>query len=246
MRIISLRRLGAWLESVFGPPVPHPQSIHPYDIATGLDTSGLLYADKLATGHAHDRHSEGYYATAPSLFHGAVARWRITLAGHALEDYAFVDLGCGKGRVLLLAAAYPFRSITGVELHAGLARTARRNVGEWLRTPRACGNITVLAGDVLSAPIPEGPVVLFLFNAFTSEIVSALLARLSAAAPARTAPIDLIYIHPDHDALVRRTPGIELLADTDVHFTAEDAAADVFGVKQDHCTIYRLHPRRAV
>src|SRR5579871_5889958 len=116
--MLFLSRLRARIHSLFS----RDQSIHPWDTATGLDTSGLLYANRLATGHAHDKHSEGYYATAPSLFYGAIARWRATLAGHAIEDYSLFDLGCGKGRVLLLAAEYPFRSITGIELHAGLAR----------------------------------------------------------------------------------------------------------------------------
>jgi len=60
---------------------------HPFDVAHGVDTSGLFYPDKLPTGHVHDRYSEGYYATAPSLFHGLMAQWQATLpdAGRALR-----------------------------------------------------------------------------------------------------------------------------------------------------------------
>ncbi|HWG21352.1 MAG TPA: class I SAM-dependent methyltransferase [Terracidiphilus sp.] len=224
--------------------------VHPFDREHGVETGGLMYADKLATGHAHDRYSEGYYATAPSLFRELMRAWQDTLAraGPAIEDYSFIDLGCGKGRVLLLASEVPFRSIAGVELNAKLARMARRNVRKWMRAAvrdgnwmgRAGRNVTVEHADVLDLRLPPGPVVLFLYNSFGAEVVGALMAKLAAVAPTRSGPIDLLYVHPDHDALVARTPGIELLRSAEIRFSEEDAAADVFGVASDFCTVYRL------
>jgi hypothetical protein len=66
-----------------------------------------------------------------------------------------------------------------------------------------------------------------------------LIEGLAAAARARSAPIDLIYVHPEQDALVRQA-GFQVLADEEVAFSAEDAAADVFEVASDRCTIYRV------
>jgi SAM-dependent methyltransferase len=224
---------------------------HPFDREHGVDTSGLLYADKLPSGHAHDCYSEGYYATAPSVFHQLVARWRETLAaiGLGIEDYTFIDLGCGKGRAIMLASQYPFRAVSGVELNAGLVRIARRNVRKWMRggnrLGRACRSVSVEHGDVLDLVLPEGPVVLFLFNAFAAEIVGGLMEKLAAAAQRRAGaagagPIDLLYVHPDHDALVGRTQGIELLRHCEIAFSEQDAGADVFGVSSDVCSMWRI------
>lgn len=235
-------------------------ALHPFDKRHGVDTSGLYYADELPTGHPHDTHSEGYYATAPSLFEGILQLWQTTLPNTTnpgapslrsdiaqewectnsspLSRYHFVDLGCGKGRVLLLASQHPFRSITGIELHPDLARTARANVARWLRCPRACNNITVLSGDVLSVPLPDGPLVLFLFNAFAAEVMRALVQRLRAEAQDR--PIHLLYLHPDQHAILRDTPGVRVRADADISFSEEDARADAFRVTTDRCTIYRI------
>src|SRR3954453_20019425 len=142
---------------------------HPFDRAHRVDTSGLLYADRLATGHQHDRHSAGYYATAPSLFRGAMELWRGTLpgTGYTLEDYTLVDIGCGKGRVLMLATEYAFREIAGVELNPALARLARRNVRKWMRrrvpqVPRLGPGIParpvrIVEGDALDLSLPDGP-----------------------------------------------------------------------------------------
>jgi hypothetical protein len=235
-----------------------PEPAHPFDRAHGVDTSGLYYPDRLPTGHTHDRYSEGYYATAPSLFHGALAQWQQTLRpgpvhpAAGVEDYTFIDLGSGKGRVVLMASGYPFRAVQGIELNPALVRIARRNLRRWKGCGRAaCRQVQVVRGDALSLA-PElieqagGPVVLFLFNSFGAEVLEPLLQKLAGAAGPRSAanpgPIDLIYIHPDHDRLVAATPGIELLRFAEIPFSDQDTQADLFGVSSDICSIYRLGP----
>lgn len=222
---------------------------HPFDLRHGTDTGGLLYASDLVSGHAHDEFNEGYYATTPSLFRGLVARWVDLLASTSqgderralrLEDYAFVDLGCGKGRALLLASEYRFRTVTGLELHPGLCAVAEKNARRWLRRKRACGRISVLCADVLAAPIPDGPVVLFLFNSFSAEVVRGLMEQLTERSRGRSAPIDLLYVHPDQAAIVERAPGVEVLFNGDIFFSREDRLADVFGVGVDRCGVYRI------
>lgn len=219
-----------------------PPPIHPFDHGHRVDTSGLLYAGDLTSGHLHDKHSAGYYATAPSLFHGAIAVWKGTLAagGHAFEDYSLLDIGCGKGRVLMMASEYPFREVLGVELNPNLAAVARTNLRAWTRSPRACGQIGIQSSDALQMPIPRGPVLLYLFNSFEQAMVRSLLDRLLEVAATRPDPIDLVYVHPEFGELVRQTERMELLADAAIPFSAEDAAADVFGVAYDSCDIFRL------
>jgi SAM-dependent methyltransferase len=221
---------------------PSKEARHPFDRTHRVDTGGLIYADGLSTGHEHDIHSSGYYATAPSLFRGAIEHWTATL--HAspfrLTDYTFVDIGCGKGRVVMLASEYAFREVVGVELNPHLASTARHNLNRWMRRRRACRNVRIAHGDALSFPLPDGPVVLFFFNSFEEEMVRLWLDRLVEIAAARPAPIDLIYLHPEHHEVLAATPGIQILVDAEIAFSPGDAASDAFGVSFDRCTIYRL------
>ena len=241
---------------------------HPFDLRHGTDTGGLMYGPELATGNPNDQFNEGYYATAPSVFRGLISRWEDTLSAVGasepalnkaegspsfrawdrkslrISDYDFIDLGCGKGRVLLLAGELPFRSVTGIELNPALCAVAEENVRRWRRRT-VSGLIEVVCGDVLSAPIPallspDRPVVLFLFNSFGLEVIQPLLDKLIAAARARTAPIDLLYVHPDWAAMVERAPGVQTLFDGEIPFTREDHLADAFGVNVDRCSIYRI------
>jgi hypothetical protein len=212
---------------------------HPFDRAYGVDTGGLIYADP-----PHDQDNAGYYATAPSLFHCAVQRWTATLAGsgYTLSDYTLVDIGAGKGRVVMMASEHPFREAVGVELNPGLAKVARKNLRRWMIRARACALVRIIDGDALTVPLPDGPVVLFFFNSFEREMVRMWLERLADAAASRSAPIDLIYVHPEHRELFLQTPGMELRADEVMAFSEEDAGADLFGVAMDRFAIYRMVP----
>lgn len=107
-----------------------PVPVHLFDALHGTETGALIPGAALATGHRHDRFITAYHGTAPSLFRKLMSRWR-SVALHPVERTAFLDIGAGKGRAMLLAAEMPFRRVVGVELHPGLAATARENLAIW-------------------------------------------------------------------------------------------------------------------
>ena len=67
-----------------------------------------------------------YQPTDPALFQEIMASLPIEF-----EQFAFVDLGSGKGRTLLMASEYPFKRIVGVELIAELHRAAEENIRDY-------------------------------------------------------------------------------------------------------------------
>ena len=221
---------------------PGPVPIHPFDLEHGVDTSGLLFAEDLASGHAHDDHINAYWGTAPSGFHGVLERWQQALAGtpYRIEDYTFLDIGCGKGRVLMLASDAPFQRIVGVELSPALTAVAQSNLAKWSTSPHLCSDIEVLNVDALQAPIPNSPVVLYIYNSFNLYVMLPLLERLQALALARSTPIDLIYAKPQQAPLVDATPGIVLLAAGSIPLTAQDRAACAFATSDLEFRIYRF------
>src|SRR5579863_10298253 len=101
---------------------------HPFDQVNGVRTSGLVAGRHLKSGHHHDRYSTAYYGVAPSVFTALIRRWARTLSHETIEEFAFIDLGAGMGRAVLLASEMPFREVIGVELNPTLARIARRNL----------------------------------------------------------------------------------------------------------------------
>jgi SAM-dependent methyltransferase len=107
----------------------------------------------------------------------------------------FVDFGCGKGRVLLQAARYPFRKVIGVELSPEVADVGRRNVAR-VRRYLACKDVEVVTDDVAEFPIPDDLTVAFCFNPATGAIFKRLLANLGQSLERHPRPFQLIYHNP--------------------------------------------------
>jgi SAM-dependent methyltransferase len=235
----TVRILGKRLHRDF---FPATVPTHPFDLEHGVDTSGLLFAEHLASGHAHDDHINAYWGSAPSGFRGILERWQQALTGtpHGIEDYTFLDIGCGKGRVLMLASDAPFQRILGVELSPALTAIAESNIAKWGTAPHPCSDIHVMNVDALAAPIPDSPVVLYIYNSFNLYVMLPLLERLQTLALARSTPIDLIYAKPQQAPLVDAVPGIALLTAGSIALTPVDRAACAFATAQLDFRIYRL------
>ncbi len=99
---------------------------HPFDREYNVDTTGLVWGESLDSADPASTAkywATGYYGIAPSAFNAALDRLALDWA-----RFTFVDIGCGKGRALLLATRHPFRSFLGVELSPDLAAVAQRNL----------------------------------------------------------------------------------------------------------------------
>ncbi len=160
--------------------------IHPFDQVHGVDTSGLVPAAHLLTGHPNDEHVTAYYGVAPSILRQLIAQWRETIPPHPIHRYTFLDIGSGKGRALLVASQYHFKKILGIELNPTLAATARQNVLQWnaahaadTTAPRIAP-IEVLEQDALDFDFPRTPTLLFLFHPFEAPVLTQLLNNITA------------------------------------------------------------------
>jgi hypothetical protein len=179
-------------------PIKYP--VHPFDLWHGVDTSGLIGGRHLSSGNTRDRHITAYLGTAPSAFLDVLARWNESLSDgpYSSRDYVFIDVGCGKGRTVMLASDLPFRRVVGVELHPALVSIARKNLIKWKASSHACDDIAVLHADALEFAFPESPTLLYAFNPFDLHATQLLLDRIQAVSLTRSAPIDFIYMNPEH------------------------------------------------
>jgi SAM-dependent methyltransferase len=225
---------------------PNRNVIHPFDLKYGTDTSGYLSPEELVTGQQNDAFNYGYSAIAPSVFREAVRRWRETSvsASGRVEAYTFVDVGCGKGRALLLAAEIPFRKIIGVELNAGLARIAEQNVLRWSRTARSKAKIRVIQQDALKFRWPRPPLLIYLYNPFECSIVGKMAEKLATIANSGSGAIDLLYMNPTCAATLATQKIIRHLWTCRISMDEADRKADPYGTSTDLVSAYRLQLSR--
>lgn len=199
---------------------------HPFDIENGVQTSGLIPGRFLKTGHRHDRHSTAYFGVAPSVFRELVRRWQRTCPCASIQDFTFVDVGAGMGRAMLLAAEFPFRKVTGIELNPILLRIARKNLKIWRTTGRGRAPLQIVHGDALDLRFPKNPVLVFLFNPFGESVTRRLVARLARAFHDGPGQLDLLYVNNEQERILERQPGFTRLFLGQIRRSRTDAIAD--------------------
>jgi SAM-dependent methyltransferase len=132
-----------------------------------------------------------YQPTEPTLFHEMMASLPIEF-----ERFTFVDLGSGKGRTLLLASEYPFKKIVGVELIAELHRAAVENIGVYKSLTQRCMQVESVLADARDFELPEGPLLLYLFNPLPERALSEVTRRLEKSAARAPRPVWVVYHNP--------------------------------------------------
>jgi SAM-dependent methyltransferase len=214
------------------------RAVHPFDERFGVDTSGLLY--ELASGHQHDPYNNGYFGVAPSVFHSAMQAVRDRLQLD-YQRFRFVDVGSGKGRALLLACDYPFREILGVELSPELDRVARANIARYPGA-RHRPRVTSMQGDAAEFPWPPGPLIVYMWNAFTGPVMERVFQNLEASLAQLPRELYLVYIHPELEVMLDWIPWLKKLWRDEIAMSEEDYEAWAFPNRAEMCAVYRALP----
>ncbi len=110
------------------------------------------------------------------------------------ENFIFVDVGCGKGRVLLSALALPFKRIIGIELSPTFCRIAQQNITNARFISRRCAAVEIICSDATKYRIPGRPMIMFFFNPFPFEIMEIVLSNIVNSYTQETRAIYLIFV----------------------------------------------------
>jgi SAM-dependent methyltransferase len=164
--------------------------LHPYDYENGVDTSGYVPPEGLPKSTFSQEMRACYGGSQPSIIRAALE----TIP--ALEAFTFVDLGCGKGRPLLVASEFPFLRIIGVELSVPLAQAAERNVEVMRRRFPGRHPLQIVNRDAAAFVFPAGDLVIFLYNPFGAEVIQQVIVNLEAALAASNCSLFVVYYNP--------------------------------------------------
>jgi hypothetical protein len=159
-----------------------------FDAEHGTDTSGVIPLSALELA---DRPTPGciwYEAASPVIFRQLMAALEIPFG-----DFAFVDYGSGKGRMLMLAAEQGFRQATGIEFAAELVAVARKNAEIFNRARAKPAAIETLHMDARDYVLPDVPLVLFFFSPFRDTVLDRVLSNITASHAQNPRPLFLVF-----------------------------------------------------
>jgi SAM-dependent methyltransferase len=173
---------------------------HPFDVEHGVDTSGFVTAADCAPDAVIASQIWPYAGSQPSIVRAGLAR----LPDH--HQYAFVDLGCGKGRALIVASEFSFARLVGVEISVNLAEIARRNAAVTaLRHPRRAP-IEIHVGDATGTPAQAERVVYFMYNPFGRALTERLVDGLERQLANGLRHAFVVYYNPVYGDVLDRSP----------------------------------------
>jgi SAM-dependent methyltransferase len=178
-----------------------------FDRDTGVDTGGVDHLYDLTITSKNARFGTSHIASDPGEFAEAMASVDIDLAGAT-----FIDMGSGKGRALLLATAYHFKQIIGVEFAAELHHLAEANMASLAATGKSDPRITLIHGDATTYPLPDGPLVLYFFNPFDSEVMRPIAEMVMTSWRDTPRLIRAVYVNPLHPQVWLGAGWVELAA----------------------------------
>lgn len=209
----SVKTIISWVKQSTPAARAAAQADQAFDRQWGTDTSRQIGMNALDFPTVLKKSSFHYQASGTHILDEAIA-----LAAIDPADYAFVDYGCGKGRIVLLAAAKPFARAIGVEYSALLTAIAQTN--SMIFTQRGGAKVTpeFWQGNAADYTPPAGPLFCYLYNSFGAEILAGCLDQLEAAkARDRSRPILLVYVNPQFgDQVAARTAWHERAAANDI------------------------------
>ncbi len=150
------------------------------DLLLGISTRGVLDSF-VSDGH--------HYAT---LDYDAVK----TLL-HSLDlqsDDVFMDIGCGKGRVMATCSAYFIaKQVIGIEYDKTLFNIGTHNIELFRKRHR--NNITIIYGDATMHDYKDVTAV-YMFNPFGRDTLSAFVKRVLQTNTSES--LKILYVNPAH------------------------------------------------
>ena len=118
------------------------------------------------------------------------------------KDSILVDLGCGKGRVLLIASEFGFRELRGVEFSPELCKIAIKNCSIYKEKTKSSAGFRILESDVVNYDARDDETFFFMFNPFDAIVLKQVLDKIAASLLARQRRIWIIYRNPVHNDIV--------------------------------------------
>jgi SAM-dependent methyltransferase len=108
---------------------------------------------------------------------------------------SFLDVGCGKGRVLAIAAEHGFTDVIGIDFSPKLCHEAV-SLAEILEEKHADVAITIDCLDARDYDLPENVSVIFLFNPFDEMVMTDFVEKVLQSLKEFPRRLKVLYANP--------------------------------------------------
>ncbi|MBF0632929.1 MAG: class I SAM-dependent methyltransferase [Magnetococcales bacterium] len=169
------------------------------DYLYGVDTGGFIRPEELGVARENLKDALQYQRCNEELLVSFLELENLPVQGRVL-----VDLGSGKGLVLMYAARKKFSRIIGIEFSEKLHRISLNNIIKFksLCSDIQCSDVDSVLGDASEYDFPDDPIIIFMYNPFGANVMRHVLCNMEARIQRSQAPLMVVYMeHRQKDVL---------------------------------------------
>lgn len=174
LTVTGMRILSSYLDCLF-------------DLKYGIDTFSWVELDDLEIDADKKKRAKMYQ---PSC---RLPLKRLLRELNIPHGKVFVDLGCGKGIVLLVASEFGFKEARGIEVSPVLSDIALKNCSVFKEKTKTEIDFTIVMSDVMEYSLNDDEDVFYLFNPFDEHVLEHVLKNITASLERRNREILIIY-----------------------------------------------------
>jgi len=161
-----------------------------FDIKYSLDTSSFKFMHELEIESENKEYGIVYMPTDYQIFRNVFKKLNCNF-----EKFTFVDFGCGKGKVLLLASDYGFKKLKGIEFSKELCDICTHNINKFQKRKKEL-NIQVIFNDCAEYNIDPEDNFFYFYNPFESVVFKRVLDNIDQSILKYKRKVFIVYIKP--------------------------------------------------
>ncbi|MEP6712074.1 MAG: class I SAM-dependent methyltransferase [Ferruginibacter sp.] len=155
----------------------------------GINTTGADELKKLSQKGIDISHATIYMPASYDLLEEIFKHVEIKSFKH------FVDIGCGKGRAMCVAAANGVDKITGIDFSKELCDAAAINLAK-IKQHFPGAQYKITNNDAFYFEIPNDADCIFMFNPFDEIIMSGVINNIEESMEQNPREVTIIYLNP--------------------------------------------------
>lgn len=176
-----------------------------FDLRYGTDTAAVVQTPLLDIPAQVKALAHEYRASK------AAPMRKLLEAAELPENKVFLDMGCGKGKALMIAADYGCQKLIGVEYSPTLCERARDNLQARLKN-RPEVAFEVVQGDAAEYEFRDDENVIYFYNPFAAPIARSVLRSLERSLQRVPRQVWLLYYVCEFRESFDECPFLELKA----------------------------------
>jgi SAM-dependent methyltransferase len=157
---------------------------------TGYDELNNLKKQGIDTAHATMYMPANYY----------ILEKLLSKLKEFTNNDCLLDIGCGKGRVLIVAAHFSFKKIIGIELSNQFCKYTEENIAAH-KNELSSTRFLVVNTDASNFIIPDDVTTVFLYNPFDAVVMQHVVEHINDSLKRKPRDMYIAYMNPEERSL---------------------------------------------